>query len=77
MMCIEVCPRGVFALDGKKVKVCDRDLCIECGACMRNCAFAALVVNAGVGCAQAIINGLIRGTEPSCDCSGGGAKDCC
>ena len=75
MRCIEVCPRGVFACDDKKVKITDTDLCIECGACIKNCDFSAISVNAGVGCAQAIINGLLRGTEPSCDCSGGG--ECC
>ena len=76
LRCIEVCPRGVYVRDDRKIKVRDRDLCIECGACMKNCDYAAVRVNAGVGCAQAIINGLLRGTEPSCDCGAGGS-DCC
>jgi len=66
--CLEVCPRGVFIKDSRKVTIDDRDRCIECGACVMNCAFGALSVNAGVGCAAAVINGLIRGTEPDCGC---------
>jgi len=49
---------------------------MECGACARNCEFGALSVNAGVGCAAAVINGIIRGTEPDCDC-GKSAGSCC
>ena len=75
MRCIEVCPRGVFAVDRKKVRVTDRDLCMECGACKMNCAYGALTVTSGVGCAVAIINGMRTGGPPSCDCGGGG--DCC
>ena len=77
-MCIQVCPHGVFALENKKAVILDRDQCMECGACAGNCAFGALNVNKGVGCAAAVINGMISGGEPSCDC-GGGKKtgDCC
>jgi hypothetical protein len=39
---------------------------MECGACMRNCASGAVRVTAGVGCAAAVIGGLIRGTAASC-----------
>jgi hypothetical protein len=50
---------------------------MECGACMRNCASGAIKVRPGVGCAAAIIGGLVRGTEPtcgdSCGCSAGPA----
>jgi formate hydrogenlyase subunit 6/NADH:ubiquinone oxidoreductase subunit I len=46
---------------------------MECGACQNNCPADAISVGAGVGCAQAVINGFLRGTEPDCDCSGG----CC
>jgi len=69
--CVQVCPRAVLAMDGKKVTIVDRGACIECGACQRNCAFGALSVDAGVGCAAAIISGWIHGTEPSC------GPDCC
>lgn len=61
----------------KKVTVTDRDLCMECSACVNNCAFGALTVDRGVGCAAALINSMINGGEPSCDCSGGPDKASC
>ncbi len=77
--CLEVCPHEVFARNGKTVRIVDRDRCIECGACMMNCASGAIRVNSGVGCAAAVINGLIRGVEPQCGCGGGDASttSCC
>ena len=75
--CIEVCPHGVFELSDKKVSVTDRDLCMECGACAVNCEFGAISVNSGVGCAAAIINSMLYGGEPSCDCSGDKKSDGC
>ena len=74
-MCINVCPHGVFAIDEKKARIVDRDSCMECGACEKNCPFTAIEVKTGVGCAAAVINGILTGTEPSCDCDGGGS--CC
>jgi NAD-dependent dihydropyrimidine dehydrogenase PreA subunit len=74
--CVEVCPQGVFEMRDKRVAVTDKDLCMECGACARNCDFGALAVNAGVGCAAAIITGMITGGEPTCDCSGS-STGCC
>ncbi len=59
--CVEVCPHGVFALTGKQVAVVERDRCIECGACMNNCEPGALSVDAGVGCAAALLNSMVRG----------------
>lgn len=77
-MCIEVCPHGVFALGNKKAVILDKDRCMECGACAGNCAFGALNVNKGVGCAAAVINSMISGGEPSCDCGGKDNRgDCC
>ncbi len=77
-MCVEVCPHAVFALAGAKAEIRDRDACMECGACARNCATGAISVKAGVGCAAAIIGGLLKGTEPTCGCSSAGAgKSCC
>jgi len=77
-MCIEVCPHGVFALENKKAVILDKDRCMECGACVSNCTFGALNVDKGVGCAAAVINSMISGGEPSCDCSGKNKKgDCC
>jgi NAD-dependent dihydropyrimidine dehydrogenase PreA subunit len=66
--CVEVCPHGVFVLTGKQVVVVERDRCIECGACMNNCEPGALSVDAGVGCAAALLNSMVRGGEPACGC---------
>jgi len=74
-LCIEVCPHGVFALENKKAVILDRDRCMECGACAANCSFGALHVHKGVGCAAAVINSIISGGEPSCDCSGTDSKN--
>ena len=76
-MCLEVCPHGVFALKNKKAVILDRDRCMECGACVNNCAFRALKVDKGVGCASAVINGMISGGEPSCGCGGGSNTGAC
>jgi ferredoxin len=65
--CVEACPRGVFVMRERKAEIRDRDDCIECGACQRNCAFDAVTVSSGVGCAQALFNAMIRGGEPGCD----------
>jgi ferredoxin len=75
--CLEVCPRQVFAQNGRIVRIVDLDRCIECGACMMNCSFGAIRVNPGVGCAAAVINGLIRGGEPQCGCDGASGTSCC
>lgn len=75
-MCVSVCPHQVFSLQDKRATVLDKDACMECGACARNCPAGALSVKQGVGCAAAIIIGYIRGTEPTCDCSGDGASCC-
>ncbi len=73
--CVEVCPHGVFVMQEKRAAVTDRDKCMECGACARNCEFGAITVTTGVGCAAAIINSLINGGPPSCDCTSG--SSCC
>ncbi|RPJ06191.1 MAG: 4Fe-4S dicluster domain-containing protein [Spirochaetaceae bacterium] len=65
-MCTFVCPHGVFEMKDKKASITNKDLCMECGACAKNCASGAIKVHAGVGCATAIIWGKLRGTEPSC-----------
>lgn len=64
--CTEVCPHAVFVVEDKKSRIVDRDACMECGACMQNCESGAIMVDAGVGCAAAIIVGALRGTEPTC-----------
>lgn len=74
-MCISVCPHSVFALENGKAKITDINSCMECGACAKNCAFSAISVSPGVGCAAAIIRGMLTGSEPSCDCSSD--ESCC
>ena len=74
-MCTVVCPHAVFVMQDKKAVIVEKDACMECGACRENCPADAIAVTSGVGCASAILNGLVRGTEPSCDCSEGGG--CC
>jgi ferredoxin len=74
-MCLNVCPHPVFAAFNGKVRIADRDRCMECGACAMNCPEGALSVDSGVGCASAIITGVLRGTEPACGC--GNDSECC
>ncbi len=74
-MCIEVCPQAVFTYENKRAVIVDRDACMECGACAMNCPEGAISVSAGVGCAAAVLNGMLRGTEPNCDC--GDSSACC
>lgn len=76
-MCLEVCPHGVFSLKDHTAVLSDKDSCIECGACKKNCPSGAIQVKAGVGCASAVIKGILRGTEPTCDCSGEIGGNCC
>jgi NAD-dependent dihydropyrimidine dehydrogenase PreA subunit len=76
-MCEQVCPHGVLRLERGKAVITDRDACMECGACQRNCPSQAVTVNAGVGCASAVLKGFFRRTEPSCDCSSSGSSSCC
>lgn len=76
--CTQVCPRGVFEMRDKKAHILDINDCMECGACALNCKHGALAVKSGVGCASAILYGLLNGTEPSCDCTKGSTtKNCC
>lgn len=69
-LCAVVCPHGVFALEQRKARIIDRDACMECGACAKNCASEAITVSAGVGCVVAIIRGALAGSAPGCDCGG-------
>jgi ferredoxin len=75
-LCSQVCPHAVFIIEERLAQIVELDRCMECGACVGNCPVSALSVNAGVGCASAIIHGWITGQEPSCDCSGGGSSCC-
>jgi NAD-dependent dihydropyrimidine dehydrogenase PreA subunit len=73
-MCLEVCPHAVFVMNGRKAEIKDLDACMECGACARNCSFGALSVQAGVGCAAAVLASLRKGGQPVCGC---GTDSCC
>ena len=78
--CVEVCPHAVFAMKDGRAVIVDREACMECGACAQNCASGAIRVRAGVGCASAVIQGMLRGTQPTCGCGGGDASkgpSCC
>jgi len=66
--CLEVCPHAVLVKDNGKVRIEDRDACMECGACARNCPADAVSVKAGVGCAAAVINAALGRDGSSCCC---------
>ena len=65
--CVEVCPHGVFSIEDKKARIIDRDSCMECGACQNNCPSDAISVGKGVGCAKAVLSGVLSAAEPNCD----------
>ncbi len=66
-MCLIVCPHAVLGMNEKHVHIEHRDACMECGACARHCPTDALSVQAGVGCAAAVINAAL-GREGDCCC---------
>ncbi len=76
-ICTDVCPHAVFGIEGRRARIFDLDRCMECGACAVNCPFGAISVDAGVGCAAAVIHGKLHGTEPSCDCGETEDTPCC
>ena len=83
-MCLDVCPHEVFKMNSSHAIIQNRDACMECGACSRNCPFGAISVESGVGCAAAVINSLLGRDEIECGCSieaGGTSKNkkggCC
>jgi NAD-dependent dihydropyrimidine dehydrogenase PreA subunit len=72
-MCSIVCPHGVFESGETVARLVNRRDCIECGACMLNCEPGAIQVQAGVGCAAAMIQTALTGQKepicgPDCDC---------
>ena len=68
--CVEVCPHAVFSLNGQKAVLGDKDLCMECGACFRNCEPQAIRVRPGVGCAWAILRSQWRKGKDGTSCCG-------
>lgn len=67
-MCSMVCPHGVFKPGDGVAVLARQDLCMECGACQRNCKTGAIYVNAGVGCAAAMFAAAIFGRKEACCC---------
>ncbi len=65
-MCTIVCPHNVFEVKDRKAEIINKNSCMECGACAKNCPEGAITVRSGVGCAAGIMLGAIRGTEPAC-----------
>ena len=78
-LCTDVCPHRLLVVEKSKAALKDRDMCMECGACAKNCPASAILVQCGVGCAIAILNGLFRKSDPNCKSGGifGGRKGCC
>ncbi len=74
-MCLIVCPHEVFEMFEKKSRIKNKDYCMECGACALNCHTQAISVKSGVGCVAGVINGFLKGTEPTCDCNNNAS--CC
>lgn len=68
-LCLSVCPQTVLALADGKAFIADHDACMECRACANNCPTGALSVQAGVGCAQAVINSALGRTSGACCCT--------
>jgi len=77
-VCVQVRARGVLAIQDRVARVIDLDACIECGACKKNCAFGAIQVKTGVGCANAVINRALGRKSACCvvDDDAGGDCDC-
>ena len=73
-MCTQVCPHAVFELVDKRARIVDRDACMECGACAMNCTEEAINVRSGVGCATAVLNGILGRGEACCEDDSG---SCC
>jgi NAD-dependent dihydropyrimidine dehydrogenase PreA subunit len=67
-MCLMVCPHAVFSVLNSHAQITDRDACMECGACARNCPSGAVNVQAGVGCAAAVINAAMGRKNSACCC---------
>jgi NAD-dependent dihydropyrimidine dehydrogenase PreA subunit len=68
--CVEVCPHGVYEMDGRLAVLAHKEACMECGACQLNCITGSIHVESGVGCATAMIQAALKGSkEVECSCS--------
>jgi Fe-S-cluster-containing hydrogenase component 2 len=65
-MCPIVCPMRMFKMNGRKAELTMKKKCIECGACMRNCPYDAIYVDAGPGCAGAVLSSKLGGKKEAC-----------
>ena len=74
-MCSIVCPHGLFIPGENVAQLPDPEPCMECGACMINCPTSAIYVDAGVGCAAAMINAALTGKDTPC-CGPDDAGNC-
>ena len=74
-LCATVCPHAVFRLADHRAVLVDRGACMECGACARNCPQGAIQVRSGVGCAAAVLVGIMTGGAPVC--GGEEGSSCC
>jgi NAD-dependent dihydropyrimidine dehydrogenase PreA subunit len=36
-------------MENKKARIANKEVCMECGACAKNCPTAAITVHSGVG----------------------------
>ena len=62
-MCLNVCPHAVFERKNHAIRLAAPEACMECGACMLNCAEGAIQVESGVGCAAAMIRAALMGRK--------------
>jgi NAD-dependent dihydropyrimidine dehydrogenase PreA subunit len=77
-LCSMVCPEGVFAPGETVARMVNRSACIECGACALNCEPGAIQVQAGVGCAAAMIQSALTGKkEVACGPDNNADSSCC
>jgi len=76
-MCTAVCPHGVFAPNGRVVRLVQPQACMECGACQENCPTGAIAVESGVGCAAAMMWAALTGAKDASCGPGEGASSCC
>jgi len=76
-MCVIVCPHRIFQMKGKKAVTVSKEKCIECGACVKNCAFDAIRVDAGPGCAAAVLASTWGRNKKAVCCDDNGKGNCC
>ena len=76
-MCLLVCPQAVLSMTNGTAQIANRDACMECGACANNCPAEALSVQAGVGCAVAVLNSKLKRKSACCAVDSAGTGCSC